>query len=175
MSRIDLATGKVLPLEPVPNTEATGRIVVGRTLVAETEATRGTKAGLGAWDLDSGKRLWSTPLPTGTQPVEQDDEYRNSDSVSEGADRTLLVDTDKGVRLVTFDGPDHALRTQALDLATGELGEAVERELPSRYSSSSSMSVTIEAVTPSHLVLTVDSLIAVVPVGTSGEVRRFPR
>lgn len=175
-SRIDLATGKVLPLEPLPDTEATGRVIVGRTLVAETDATRGTKSGLAAWNLDTGKRLWATQLPTGTTPVDQDDGYRWSESVSEGSDKTLLVGTGTGVRLVTFDGPDHAARTQEIDLATGELGEATERKLPTRYSSaSSSMSITIQSVTASRLILTVDSLVSVVPLGTAGEVRRFPR
>jgi len=41
-TRVDLANGKITALEAIADQEVVPRAVVGRTVVAETKATRGT-------------------------------------------------------------------------------------------------------------------------------------
>ena len=75
--------------------------------------------------------------------------------------------------LLTFDGKARELGSQAVDVATGELGRATVRRFPTRYDSGTP-SVTVEAVEPRRMMLSVDSLLELVPLGSDDEIVRWP-
>lgn len=174
-TRVDLANGKITALEAIADQEVVPRTVVGRTLVADTKATRGTaRGGLAGWDLNTGKRLWAGALPGGSQPAGRS-ESRNSDALFEGQARTVLVQGGDKLRLLTFDGPARQVRSQDLDIASGELSAGTTRSFPTRYGGTSgTVSLTVEAVGPQRLLVSIDSLLEVVPVGAEGEIQRWP-
>ncbi|QXC61184.1 PQQ-binding-like beta-propeller repeat protein [Aquihabitans sp. G128] len=159
--RVDLATGKVAELEALPDATAKPRAIVGTTLIAETSSTRGsTKGGLAAWDLTTGKRLWSVRLPGTSEPV-SDGPYASSDALFDSTPRTLLVTGGSTVRLVTFTGSDRSIKVQAVDVATGDLGAPKVGTLRSRYDTGGTPSISIESVSPDRLVIGVDSIVEV--------------
>lgn len=170
---VDLGTGRGAQLESVPDAAAEPHSISGRTLIAETTSTRGTsKGGLAAWDLNTNKRLWSTALPKGSQPA-SDGPYASSDALFDGSPRSVLVVGGSTPRLVTFEGEGRVVDTQSLDLATGELGRPVRRTFPTRYGGSGTPSLTIEDATPARLVVSVDSLLEVIPL-PDGDILRWP-
>ncbi len=70
MVHVDLGSGRGAELEQVPDAAAEPHHLSGRTLIGQTTSTRGTsKGGVAAWDLTTNKRLWSVPLPKGSQPA----------------------------------------------------------------------------------------------------------
>ncbi|CAN5469414.1 hypothetical protein BH10ACT1_BH10ACT1_36680 [soil metagenome] len=163
--QVDLATGKVRLLEAMPDAQAAPTAIVGTTILGTTTSTRGSaKAGLAAWDLNTGKRLWDRRLPGDSEPVSSG-RYRSSDALFDGESRTLLVTGGKTVRLVTFSG-DRTIEIQALDVATGDLGTAVDATLHSRYGTAGTPSLAVESVTPERLVLGVDSIVEVLDLRT---------
>jgi len=175
-TRVDLANGKITALEAIADQEVVPRAVVGRTVVAETKATRGTaQGGLASWDLNTGKRLWASALPGGSQPAGRS-EARSSDALFEGQPRTVLVEGGDKLRLVTFDGPARQVRSQDLDVASGELSAGTTRSFPTRFGGTTgTVSLTVEAVSPQRLLVSIDSLLAVIPVGAEGEIHRWPK
>ncbi|HEX2576012.1 MAG TPA: PQQ-binding-like beta-propeller repeat protein, partial [Aquihabitans sp.] len=172
--RVDLATGRATPLEPVPDADTQPKAVVGTTLLAETTSTRGTtRGGLAAFDLASGRRLWSTQLESGAQPVSRG-RYRSSDALFDGSPRTLLVTTGPTPLLLTFEGETREILRQELDVATGELTRGTERQFVSRFGSSGTPSITVESVDARSLLLSVDSIIEVVPLSGEGPIATWP-
>ncbi|MCU1352514.1 MAG: PQQ-like domain [Acidimicrobiales bacterium] len=173
--RVDLADGRVTELEAVPDANALPRAITGRILLGETASTRGTtKGGLAAWDLRTGKRLWSVRLPGSSQPISRS-AYRSSDALSEGDIRTLLVVDGPATRLVSFVGSDRSIRVQPLDPASGELGEARTDEIRSRHDSGGTPSITVESATGGRLVVGVDSIVEVVDLDGGGAVSWPPK
>ncbi len=80
---------------------------------------------------------------------------------------------DASAQVVTFFGEDRVVDTQSLDLATGELGRPNRRTYLSRYSTSGTPSLTVEDISPDRLIISVDSLLEVVPL-PDGEILRWP-
>jgi hypothetical protein len=170
---VDLASGRGAELEQVPDAAAEPHSLSGRTLIGQTTATRGTsKGGVAAWDLTTNKRLWSVPLPKGAQPASTGP-WASSDALFDGSPRSVLVTGGSSAQVVTFFGEDRVVDTQSLDLATGELGRPVRRTYLSRFSTSGTPSLTVEDISPDRLVISVDSLLEIVPL-PDGEILRWP-
>ena len=170
---VDLGSGRGVELEAVPDAASEPNSLSGRTLIASTTSTRGTsKGGLAAWDLTTNKRLWSVPLPKGAQPASSGP-YASSDALFDGSPRSVLVAGGSTPRLVTFTGDGRVVDTQSLDLATGELSRPVRRTFPTRYGDSGTPSLTIEDQSPARLIISVDSLLEVVPL-PDGDIIRWP-
>lgn len=173
MVHVDLGSGRGAELEQVPDAAAEPHSLSGRTLIGQTTSTRGTsKGGLAAWDLTTNKRLWSVPLPKGSQPASTGP-YASSDALFDGSPRSVLVTGGATARVVTFFGEDRVVDTQSLDLATGELGRPTRRTYLSRYSTSGTPSLTVEDTTPARLIISVDSLLEIVPL-PDGDILRWP-
>lgn len=174
--RIDLGSGRRTTLAPVPDVRAKPLAIVGRTVLGETETTRGTtKGGLAAWSLDDGRNLWATPLPQGAQ-LASDNAYNSSDALFDGQNRSVYVPpaTPAGpAHVMTFEGEGRTYRTQTLDLATGALGTATPEEFPTRYGGDGTVSMTVVDSGPTRVVVTMDTLLEVIPVD-GGAVVRWP-
>ncbi len=172
MVHVDLGSGRGAELEQVPDAAAVPYSLSGRTLIGQTTSTRGTsKGGVAAWDLTTNERLWSVPLPKGAQPASTGP-YASSDALFDGSPRSVLVGG-SSPQVVTFFGEDRVVDTQSLDLATGELGRPVRRTYLSRYGTSGTPSLTVEDASPARLVISVDSLLEVVPL-PDGDILRWP-
>lgn len=173
MVHVDLGTGRGAELEQVADAAAEPHSLNGRTLIGQTTSTRGTsKGGVAAWDLNTNKRLWSVPLPKGAQPASTGP-WASSDALFDGSPRSVLVTGGSSAQVVTFFGEDRVVDTQSLDLATGELGRPTRRTYLSRYSTSGTPSLTVEDIAPDRLVISVDSLLEIVPL-PDGEILRWP-
>jgi outer membrane protein assembly factor BamB len=171
--RIDLADGRVSGLDLPADTQAVPRTVVQGTVVADTTTTRGSsRGGLLGWDLRTGKVLWSERLPGGSQPVSTGSS-RSSDALFDGSPRSLLVAGGGKLQLVTFVGTDRTMAVRAVDPRTGDLGEARVRRFSTRYDSGTP-SLTVEVVTPSYLLVSVDSLLERIPLTGSGDIVTWP-
>jgi outer membrane protein assembly factor BamB len=172
-ARIDLATGRIARLQLPADTQAVPRTIVQGTIVADTTTTRGsTRGGLLGWDLRTGQVLWSQRLPGGSQPVSTG-ATRSSDALFDGSPRSLLVAGGGKLRIVTFEGTDRTMSVRSIDPRTGDLGVAETRKFSTRYDSGTP-SLTIEAVTSSYLLVSVDSLLERIPLTGSGDIVTWP-
>ena len=86
------------------------------------------------------KRLWSVPLPKGSQPASTGP-WASSDALFDGSPRSVLVTGGSSAQVVTFFGEVRVVDTQSLDLATGEFGRPPRRTYLSRYSTSGTPSI----------------------------------
>ena len=75
---------------------------------------------------------------------------------------------------MTFTGEGRTYTDQTVDLTTGTLSQPVKRPYPTRYDSEGTVSLTVEDVSPTRLIVSMDSLLEVVPVGREGPVLRWP-
>ncbi len=170
---IDLRTGVAKVLDAPADSRATPARIVGRTLVADLVTVRGTpKGGLIAWDLASGKRLWAQSQLGNAQPTSKGS-YTNSDALFDGTPRSVLVSAGDGLNVFVFDGESRTFSVRPLDLATGDLGTEVKRAFLARYDSGTP-SLTVEAVTPTHLLISIDSQLQTIPVSGKGDVVGYP-
>lgn len=139
-------------------------------LLAETTTTRGTtRGGLAAWNLSSGQPLWQTSMPDGAKPFS--DRSSTSDALFSGSPLARLEFTAAGADLVTFNGDDYSVSLQKVDLATGTLGEArrwVIGEGPG------TLSVGVGALSPHGLLVSAQSSVLALPVGTDGGLLSWP-
>lgn len=171
--RYDLATGRASAMEAITDATAEPEVIVGGTVIGATTASRGTaRGGLAAWDLASGRRLWSHRAPADAEPVSEGP-YRNSDALFEGSPRFALV-SGTTLRVFVFDGDDRSVATEVLDAATGETSATSTRKLLSRYESGGTPSLTIEARTPTGLLVSIDSLLQLVPYDPDAKLLRWP-
>lgn len=167
---VALSTGAVSTLAAEPELKVTGRSVIDGVLLADTVTTRGTpRGGLGAWDLKTGTALWASELPGQSQPVSASFDW---DALIDGQPRTLLVDTGKSPLLVTFDGELRQIRTQQVDLATGQLGAPATRPLPAR-SPTDPILLSVVSAGAARLVIDTGGQLAVVPL-PDGEIVAWP-
>ena len=174
MVHINLANGAAAELEPVPDVNAEPRAIVGRTLLADTTTTRGsTKGGLAAWSLDNNKHLWSANLPQGAQAASHS-AYSSSDALFDGSPRSVLVTGGAQPRLVTFTGEGRTYTDQTIDLTNGTLSQPVKKTFPTRYDNEGTVSMTVEDISPTRLIVSMDTLLEVIPVGSDGPVLRWP-
>lgn len=173
MVSIDLSTGKAHLLEVPADVRVTPDRIVGRTLVADTVTVRGTpKGGLAGWDLTNGDRIWAGTSLGRAQPTSRS-RYFSSDALFDGSPRSLLVPAGEGLNSFVFDGTDRTFAVRPLDLGSGDLGTEVKRGFVSQYESGTP-SLTVEAITPTHLLVSVDSRLQIIPVSGRGAVVGFP-
>lgn len=170
---IDLRTGLAKELEVPNDYRATPDRIVGRTLVADLVTERGTpKGGLIAWDLASGKRLWAQSDLGKAQPTSKGN-YFSSDALFDDSPRSVLVPDGKGLNVFVFDGSDGTFSVRPLDLSSGDLGPEVKRAFLRRYESGTP-SLTIEAITPTHLLVSIDTALQTIPVSGKGTLIGYP-
>lgn len=167
--RVDLATGQVGSLALPADVSARPLRVSGSMLVGETTSTRGsTKGGLVGWDLRTGAVAWQVPMPSGSQSVSRS--VNGSDALFDGQPRSVLVATDTGLALVTFDGADRTYVVRTLDAATGKLSGGT----PASFGSGSGTpSLEVEGVVANRLFAFLDSDLVVIPLDGKGSVSRF--
>jgi hypothetical protein len=167
---VDLATGVAVQLDAPTDTMIEVDSIVGRTLVAATATTRGTpRRGLAAWDLERAERLFAVRLPGDPSPTTD----FSSDALFDGSPVFVLAPTVDGASVFTFEGEGRTFAATPIDLADGTLGTEVRRAFLSRYDSGTP-SVSIEAVDPDRVIITVDSLTQAIPITGRGAVVGFP-
>ena len=171
MVHVNLANGAAAELEPVADANAEPAAIVGRTLLGNTTTTRGTaRGGLAAWSLDTNKHVWTANLPQGAQAPSQS----GSDALFDGSPRSVLVTGGAQPHVVTFTGEGRTYTDQTIDITNGTLSQPVKKDFPSRYGDSGTVSLTVEDIAPTRLVISIDTLLEVIPVGNDGAVIRWP-
>ena len=107
-------------------------------------------------------------MPNGSQSVSRS--VNGSDALFDGQPRSVLVATDAGLALVTFDGADRTYVVRTLDAATGKLSGGT----PASFGSGSGTpSLEVEGVVANRLFAFLDSDLVVIPLDGKGSVSRF--
>ncbi|MCB1038611.1 MAG: PQQ-binding-like beta-propeller repeat protein [Acidimicrobiales bacterium] len=170
---LDLETHESRNLEAPADTTVVPAQIVGRTLVAGSATNRGTpKRGLVGWDLTSGERTWAVRL-SGDPELIAPDPYFSSDALFEGSPRVLLVPDGDDLRAFTFDGEQRTFAVATVDLATGDLRGGARRGFLSRYDAGTP-SLTVEAVLPDRVLVSIDNALQALPPDGNGTVVGFP-
>ena len=170
---IYLPNGKARQIETPSDQQVKPNLIVGRTLVADTLTARGTpKAGLTAWDLSTGDRLWAQSDLGTAQPVSTGS-YHSSDALFDGSPRSLLVRVGDGINVFVFEGTEGTFTVSPLDLDSGDLGAEVRRAFIREWEAGTP-SLTVEGIDQARLLISIDSLLQELPVSGRGPVEAYP-
>ena len=169
--RIDLNTGASTSLPTMANADQAPHSVFGNLLLVDTQTNKGTtKYGLAAYDLTSNTKRWEVLLPKGSQPPSEN----GNDALFPGSLRSVLLSGGDNLALMTFEGGEDGptVTVQALDQDNGSLSATSPRSLGK---SSGTASISILAVQPDRVVVSVEQQIQSIPVDGGDPILHWPR
>lgn len=169
--RIDLNTGASTSMPAMANAEQAPHSVFANLLLVDTQTTKGTaKYGLAAYDLASNTKRWEVLLPKGSQPPSES----GNDALFSGSLRSVLLSGGDSLALMTFEGDEDGptVTVQALDQDNGSLAATSPRSLGE---SSGTPSISILAVLPDRVVVSIEQQIQSIPVDGGDPVLHWPR
>ncbi|MCU1452411.1 MAG: outer membrane protein YfgL, lipoprotein component of the protein assembly complex [Acidimicrobiales bacterium] len=169
----DLATGRARAMSVGQDESVKPQGLLAGLVVGVVSQTRGSdRPALAAWSRASGQRLWTRSLQglAAFSPVDS----RSTDALfSSEPGRFLVSMGGSDLRLVTLARQDTALNVETIDPSTGGTVRAVHGHYRPRYESGS-YSVGLERVQGDQLVITVDSLLQTIDLGSGAVSATWP-